>query len=42
MVTVDFEDLKHRTGHGTNVDTGGQLSAAAVRRLACDAESTSS
>ncbi|MGH3500299.1 MAG: DUF222 domain-containing protein, partial [Nocardioidaceae bacterium] len=38
VVTVDFDDLKHRTGHGTNVDTGAQLSAAAVRRLACDAQ----
>ncbi len=36
-VTIDFEAL--RTGVGVGLlDTGGTLSAAAVRRLACDAE----
>jgi hypothetical protein len=36
-VTIDYEAL--RTGHGVGLlDTGGTLSAAAVRRLACDAE----
>jgi hypothetical protein len=36
-VTIDYEDLKSRTGHGTT-DTGEDLSAETMRRMACDAE----
>lgn len=36
VITIDDEALRHRLGAGC-VDTGHQLSAAAIRRLACDA-----
>ncbi len=39
MVTIDFEDLKNATSQalGDLMFSGGTLSAAAVRRIACDA-----
>lgn len=37
VVTIDFENLRDQVGVGT-LDTGESLSAAAVRRLACDCE----
>ncbi len=39
MVTIDFEDLKNATSQalGDFMFSGGTLSAAAVRRIACDA-----
>ncbi len=36
-VTMDFEDLRKQSGFGVT-ETGEDLSAAAVRRLCCDAE----
>jgi hypothetical protein len=36
-ITMDFEDLRRKSGFGTT-DTGEQLSASAVRRLCCDAD----
>ncbi len=35
-ITMDLEDLRDQTGHGTT-ETGEQPSASTVRRLACDA-----
>src|SRR5680860_1155433 len=37
VVTVDFESLRDGVGSGT-LDTGDTLSAAAIRKLACDAD----
>lgn len=36
-VTIDFDDLKKHSGYGTT-ETGEDLSADAVRRMACDAD----
>ncbi|MEO7943483.1 MAG: DUF222 domain-containing protein [Marmoricola sp.] len=36
-VTIDFEDLKRKSGYGTS-ETGEDLSAETVRRMACDAD----
>lgn len=38
LITITLTDLRDGLGHGTWLDTGEQLSAAAVRRLACDAQ----
>lgn len=38
VVLIDFDRLRDQTGHGVNFDTEGQLSPAAVRRAACDAQ----
>ncbi len=36
-ITIDLTDLKRQTGYGTT-ETGEDLSAATVRRMACDAD----
>jgi hypothetical protein len=36
-LTVDFQDLQHRSGAGTSLATGQLLAPETIRRIACDA-----
>jgi hypothetical protein len=38
FVTVDFQDLQHRSGAGTSLASGQLLAPETIRRIACDAQ----